>query len=57
MQASQFVIKKYRGFKVDFLEEIALQNGWISTEQLYQSGGKMEKTEYGRYLLMLAESN
>jgi glucose-1-phosphate thymidylyltransferase len=58
MQAAQFVnsIEKYQGFKVACLEEIAYQNGWISTDQLCQSGRSMAKTEYGQYLLSLVEN-
>ena len=36
-------------------EEIAYRNGWISNEELIALGKEYEKTEYGQYLLSIAE--
>ena len=36
------------------LEEIAYINGWITKEQLFESGEKLSKTGYGQYLLKVA---
>jgi glucose-1-phosphate thymidylyltransferase, short form len=58
LEASTFVetIQKRQGFYIACLEEIAWRNKWISTEQLYRLGKAMDKTEYGKYVISLAES-
>lgn len=55
LEASNFVatIQKRQGFYVSCIEEIAWRNGWISSEQLNALGAKLDKTEYGKYLLDL----
>lgn len=55
IEASQFVqtIEHRQGLKVACLEEIAFNNGWISTEQLKERGEFFKKTGYGQYLLKL----
>jgi len=57
LDASNFVetIQKRQGFYVSCIEEIAWRNGWINTEQLRELGKKLDKTEYGQYLLELAK--
>lgn len=56
MQAGQFVqtLEKRQGFKVACIEEIAFDNGWITTEQLLEVAHKYQKTSYGQYLKSLA---
>ncbi|MEI3606940.1 glucose-1-phosphate thymidylyltransferase RfbA [Pseudogracilibacillus sp. SE30717A] len=56
-EASAFVksIQDRQGFKVACLEEIAYYLGFISKEDLYEIGKRMENNEYGTYLLELAE--
>ena len=56
-EASTFVevIEKRQGQKVACLEEIALNNGWISAEKLKELAMPMAKNQYGQYLLQLAE--
>lgn len=56
-EASAFVetIEKRSGTMVCCPEEIAFNNGWITKEQLYAEGKKMEKNEYGQYLIKLSE--
>jgi len=54
--ASDFVktIQKRTGLYISCLEEIAYRNKWISKEQLIKLGKQYDKTEYGRYILSLA---
>lgn len=56
LEASNFVatIQNRQGFYVSCIEEIAWRNGWISSAQLKALGEKLEKTEYGKYLIDLA---
>lgn len=56
-EASAFVetIEKRTGTMVCCPEEIGYNNGWLTREQLYAEGKKMEKNEYGRYLIKLSE--
>jgi len=58
LQASQFVhvMQKRQGTQIACLEEIAFRNGFIDRDQLRARGRALEKTEYGRYILALAES-
>ena len=55
LDASNFVatIQKRQGFYVSCIEEIAWRNGWINDLQLRKLGEKLDKTEYGQYLLSL----
>ncbi|MEP3855623.1 MAG: glucose-1-phosphate thymidylyltransferase RfbA [Porticoccus sp.] len=57
MEASHFVqtIEARQGLKVACLEEIAYHQGWINTDQLRNLGEALEKTNYGRYLVRVAE--
>ena len=52
LQAAQFVqtIDHRQGLKIACLEEIALENGWISTEKAFERAESLIKTEYGLYL-------
>ena len=56
LEAAQFVetIEKRQGYKVACLEEIALNNGWLSKEQVLEIGQSMSKNDYGQYLISLA---
>ncbi len=56
LEAAQFVetLEKRQGYKVACLEEIAFNNGWLSTERLVELAQPMKKNSYGRYLLSLA---
>lgn len=55
MEASSFIetIEKRTGLKVACLEEIAYQRGWISADQLFMQGERLNKNQYGQYLLSL----
>ncbi|MGF1737307.1 glucose-1-phosphate thymidylyltransferase RfbA [Photobacterium satsumensis] len=57
IEASQFVqtIEHRQGLKVACLEEIAHQQGWLSTEELLLAGERLKKTGYGHYLIKAAE--
>ena len=55
LEAAQFVetIEKRQGYKVACLEEIALNNGWLSKQQVAEIGQSMNKNAYGQYLISL----
>ncbi|WP_073258452.1 glucose-1-phosphate thymidylyltransferase RfbA [Caldanaerovirga acetigignens] len=56
LEAANFVetIQKRQGFYIGCIEEVAFRMGYIDREQLYKLGKEMEKTDYGRYLMDLA---
>lgn len=56
LEAAQFVetIEKRQGYKVACLEEIALNNGWLTKQQVAKIGQSMSKNAYGQYLISLA---
>lgn len=55
LEAAQFVetLEKRQGYKVACLEEISLNNGWLSKEQVLSIGRSMSKNDYGQYLISL----
>ena len=57
LEAAQFVetIEKRQGYKVACLEEIALNNGWLTKQQVLTAGQSMSKNAYGQYLMSLVE--
>lgn len=57
MEASHFVqtIEARQGLKVACLEEIAYRQGWIDSDQLHRRGEVLKKTNYGQYLIRVAE--
>ncbi len=58
LEAANFVetIQNRQGFRVSCIEEIAWRKGWIDLDQLYKLGEQLGKTEYGQYLMDLADS-
>jgi len=56
LEASSFVqtIEHRQGLKVACLEEIALNNGWLTAQQVSELAKPMLKNEYGKYLQSLA---
>lgn len=56
LQASEYVesIQSRQGYFVSCIEEIAFRRGFIDAQQLLTLGGKLEKTDYGRYLIEIA---
>lgn len=59
LEASQFIetIQKRQGLYVACIEEIAYQQGFIDRTQLLQLAQCLDKTEYGQYLIGLANGN
>lgn len=57
LKAAQFVeaIQDRQGFYVSCIEEIAWRRGFITTQQLRQIGEELKMTDYGQYLLTLAQ--
>lgn len=56
-EASSFVkyVQGAQGFYVACIEEVAYNRGFITKEQLLKLGREMETTEYGKYIISLAE--
>jgi glucose-1-phosphate thymidylyltransferase len=57
LEASQFVhvMQKRQGAQIACLEEIAYRSGFIGKQELRKLGVALEKTEYGRYILSVAD--
>ncbi len=57
LAAANFVetIEKRQGLKVCCPEEIAFENGWISSDRLVQLAEELKKNRYGEYLLQLTQ--
>jgi len=57
LEAGEFVatIEKKTGLMIGCIEEIAYRNGWIDREQLLELAKPLAKTDYGKYLIELAE--
>lgn len=57
LKAAEFVeaVQDRQGFYVSCIEEIAWRRGFITTEQLRIIGEDLRMTDYGQYLLALAE--
>ncbi|WP_116313291.1 glucose-1-phosphate thymidylyltransferase RfbA [Cupriavidus taiwanensis] len=57
LEAAHFVetVENRQGYKIACLEEIAWRNGWIDAEALRAAGRQLGKTDYGTYLLGLAD--
>lgn len=55
LEAGLFVetIEKRQGYKIACLEEIAYNNGWLTKQDLQQTGNQLSKNSYGQYLLDL----
>ena len=55
--ASNFVqtMQERTGLYVSCPEEIAYRNKWITKEELIEQGREYEKTDYGKYILRIAE--
>ncbi|GAB4073016.1 glucose-1-phosphate thymidylyltransferase RfbA [Barrientosiimonas marina] len=54
-EATEFIkVTQRQGFKIACLEEIAYYMGYISRQTLHQKGTRMKKTDYGQYLMEIA---
>ena len=58
LEAARFVeiVQKRQGLYVSCIEEIAYRRGYITREQLIELAQPMLKTEYGQYLISVAEN-
>ena len=56
MEAAQFVqaIELQQENKIACLEEISFRNGWISADELREQGMRLNKSEYGQYLIRIS---
>jgi glucose-1-phosphate thymidylyltransferase len=56
LKAAEYVetVQSRQGFYISCLEEIAWRRGFINTEQLRTIGESLKMTEYGQYILSLA---
>ena len=56
-KAGNFVktVQEMQGFYISCIEEIAWRRGFITTEQLKKLGKELKMTDYGRYILSVAE--
>lgn len=57
LEAGMFVetIEKRQGYKIACLEEIALNNGWLTNSQVLEIGQSMKKNDYGQYLIAISK--
>lgn len=57
LKAAEYVkaVQSTQGFYISCLEEIAWRRGFITTEQLRDIGEHLKMTDYGQYILSLAE--
>ncbi|MDX1919129.1 MAG: glucose-1-phosphate thymidylyltransferase RfbA [Candidatus Caenarcaniphilales bacterium] len=56
IQAGNFIqtIEERQGLKVACLEEIAFKNGWINRETLLKNAEELKSSDYGKYLIEVA---
>ncbi len=59
LETASFVqtIQKRQGLQICCPEEIAYENGWINKEQLQELAQNLKKSDYGKFLIALAEEN
>lgn len=57
LKAAEYVeaVQSRQGYYVSCIEEIAWRRGFISAEHLLELGKKLQMTEYGKYIISLAE--
>lgn len=57
LKAAEFVrtVQDMQGFYISCIEEIAWRHSFIDTEQLRKLGEQLKMTEYGKYILSIAE--
>lgn len=59
LKAAEFVrtVQDMQGFYISCIEEIAWRRGFIDREQLRKIGEQLKMTDYGKYILSLAEES
>lgn len=59
LEASNYVsiVQKRQGLYISCIEEIAFRKGYISKEKLLELSQPMLKTDYGKYLIKIAEES
>ena len=59
LKAAEYVeaVQSRQGFYIACIEEIAWRRGFIDTTRLQKIGKGLEMTDYGQYLLSLAEGS
>lgn len=59
LKAAEFVevVQDRQGFYLSCIEEIAWRRGFITTEQLMKLGEELKMTDYGQYLINLAQED
>lgn len=59
IEAGSFVetVQNRQGMMVACPEEIAWRNGWLTDDELYHLGKKIEKNHYGKYLINLVRKH
>jgi len=57
LKAAEYVeaVQSRQGFYISCLEEVAWRRGFINTQQLRDIGESLKMTDYGQYILSLAE--
>ncbi|MGO4408015.1 glucose-1-phosphate thymidylyltransferase, partial [Bosea sp. RAF48] len=57
LEAGEFVrtLEARQGLRIACPEEIAYRQGWISNAQLTTLGQKIAKSDYGQYVLRVAQ--
>jgi len=57
LEAGEFVrtLESRQGLRIACPEEIAARQGWISPQQLAKLGGTLQKGDYGKYILHVAQ--
>ena len=58
-KASEFVktVQEMQGFYISCIEEVAWRKKFISTEQFRKLGEELEMTDYGKYIISLAQGS
>ena len=59
LKAAEYVeaVQSRQGFYISCIEEIAWRRGFIDTARLREIGKELKMTDYGKYILSLAEEN
>lgn len=57
LKAAEYVeaVQSRQGYYVSCIEEIAWRRGFVSAEQLLELGKELQTTDYGKYIISLAE--